>query len=243
MVPGPCPCLRPVWTFVPYILEPIDSISSPCPDPGPISVRCEYTISVRSHRILSKSPNHFLLYAIAKKLTVNSPKKDLVTHNFHLQRDFITKTKFLIFHDVLGAKRINKECRSIVGGESVYLTMLSGHSRHTHSVSVPNISVLLHTHVEAVLKFEVVSHFAHFWSYFSTNFHIWPTKSKLRASSTTWRCFCYVLVPVRGWKTAKTWWKLPTMAFFAFFQTSPLQHGDVFVMFWCLLGGERRQKF
>ena len=55
-----------------------------------------------------------------------------------------------------------KECRSIVRGESVYLTMLSGHSRHTHSVSVPNISVLLHTHVEAVLKFEVVSHFAHF---------------------------------------------------------------------------------
>ena len=50
--------------------------------------------------------------------------------------------------------------------------MLSGHSRHTHSVSVPNISVLLHTHVEAVLKFEVVSHFAHFWSYFSTNFHM-----------------------------------------------------------------------
>ena len=55
-----------------------------------------------------------------------------------------------------------KECRSIVRGESVYLTMLSGHSRHTHSVSIPNISVLLHTHVEAVLKFEVVSHFAHF---------------------------------------------------------------------------------
>ena len=55
-----------------------------------------------------------------------------------------------------------KECGSIVRGESVYLTMLSGHSRHTHSVSVPNISVLLHTHVEAVLKFEVVSHFAHF---------------------------------------------------------------------------------
>ena len=96
-----------------------------------------------------------------------------------------------------------KECWSIVRGESVYLTMLSGHSRHTHSVSVPNISVLLHTHVEAVLKFEVVSHFAHFWSYFSTNFHIWPTKSKLRASCTTWRCFCNVLVPVRGWKKAK----------------------------------------
>ena len=55
-----------------------------------------------------------------------------------------------------------KECRSIVRGESVYLTMLSGHSRHTHSVSVPNISVLLHTQVEAVFKFEVVSHFAHF---------------------------------------------------------------------------------
>ena len=105
----------------------------------------------------------------------------------------------------------NKECGSIVRGESVYLTMLSGHSRHTHSVSVPNISVLLHTHVEAVLKFEVVSHFAHFWSYFSTNFHIWPTKSKLRASSTTWRCFCNVLVPVQGWKMAKKcdencWW-------------------------------------
>ena len=81
--------------------------------------------------------------------------------------------------------------------------MLSGHSRHTHSVSVPNISVLLHTHVEAVLKFEVVSHFANFWSYFSTNFHIWPTESKLRASSTTWRCFCNVLVAVRGWKKAK----------------------------------------
>ena len=57
---------------------------------------------------------------------------------------------------------IIKECHSSVRGESVYLTMLSGHSRHTHSVSVPNISVLLHTHVEAVLKFEVVSHFAHF---------------------------------------------------------------------------------
>ena len=57
---------------------------------------------------------------------------------------------------------MGKECRSIVRGESVYLTMLSGHSRHTHSVSVPNISVLLHTHVEAVLKFEVVSHFANF---------------------------------------------------------------------------------
>ena len=57
---------------------------------------------------------------------------------------------------------VRKECRSIVRGESVYLTMLSGHSRHTHSVSVPNISVLLHTYVEAVLKFEVVSHFAHF---------------------------------------------------------------------------------
>ena len=48
---------------------------------------------------------------------------------------------------------ITKECRSIVRGESVYLTMLSGHIRHTHSVSVPNISVLLHTHVEAVLKY------------------------------------------------------------------------------------------
>ena len=62
----------------------------------------------------------------------------------------------VLFHNLV------KECRSIVRGESVYLTMLSGHSRHTHSVSVPNISVLLHTHVEAVLKFEVVSHFAHF---------------------------------------------------------------------------------
>ena len=95
--------------------------------------------------------------------------------------------------------------------------MLWGHSRHTHSVSVPNISVLLHTHVEAVLKFEVVSHFAHFWSYFSTNFHIWPTKSKLRPSSTTWRCFCNVLVPIRGEKWQKTWRKLPTTVFFAFF--------------------------
>ena len=58
-------------------------------------------------------------------------------------------------------KNAFKECQSIVRGESVYLTMLSGHSRYTHSVSVPNISVLLHTHVEAVLKFEVVSHFVH----------------------------------------------------------------------------------
>ena len=95
--------------------------------------------------------------------------------------------------------------------------MLSGHSRHTHYVSVPNISVMLHTHVEAVLKFEVVSHFAHFWSHFSTDFHIWPTKSKLRASSTTWRCFCNVLVPVRGWKMAKNVTKIANNGIFAIF--------------------------
>ena len=114
-----------------------------------------------------------------------------------------------------------KEWRSIVRGESVYLTMLSGHNRHTHSVSVPNISVLLHTHVEAVLKFEVVSHFAHFWSYFSTNFHIWPTKSKLRASFTTWRCFRNVLVPVRGEKRQKTPSSAIFITFLPFF--TPLQ--------------------
>ena len=73
--------------------------------------------------------------------------------------------------------------------------------------------------MSTMLKFEVVSHFTHFWSHFSTNFHIWPTKSKLRASSTTWRCFYNVLVHARGWKMAKTWQKLPMTVFFAFFHT------------------------
>ena len=78
------------------------------------------------------------------------------------ERESKTETNNWIVRITSGKERESKECRSIVRGESVYLTMLSGHSRHTHSVSVPNISVLLHTHVEAVIKFEVVSYFAHF---------------------------------------------------------------------------------
>ena len=43
----------------------------------------------------------------------------------------------------------------------------------------------------------------HFWSQFLTDFHIWPTKSKLRTSSTRKKEFGDVLLPVRGLKMAK----------------------------------------
>ena len=100
--------------------------------------------------------------------------------------------------DLLCQEPLVKECQSIVRGESVYLTMLSGHSRDTHSVSVPNISVLLHTHVEAVLKFEVVSHFAHFWSYCST------TLAKNMTKIANDGIFCLFSPPYRHQNITKT---------------------------------------
>ena len=59
--------------------------------------------------------------------------------------------------------------------------------------------------------------FCSFLKLFLNDFHMWPTKSKLRASSTTWRCFCNVLVPVRGWKTAKNVTKIADNGVFCLF--------------------------
>ena len=83
-----------------------------------------------------------------------------------------------------------------------------------------------------------VLHFAHLWSHFSINFHIWPTKSKLRASSTTWRCFCNVLVPVRGWKTAKNMTKIANDSIFCLF-SPPYRHQNITKTSPCCRGGSK----
>ena len=47
MVPGSCPCLGPVGTFLHNLLGPIDPVPDPCPVPGPVPVQCEYTIILK----------------------------------------------------------------------------------------------------------------------------------------------------------------------------------------------------
>ena len=55
----------------------------------------------------------------------------------------------------------------------------------------------------------------HFWSQFLTDFHIWPTKLKLRTSSTSKKKFGDVLLPVRGRKMAKNMPKIANICIFA----------------------------
>ena len=57
----------------------------------------------------------------------------------------------------------------------------------------------------------------HFWSQFLTDFHIWPTKSKLRTSSTRKKLFDNVFMVIMGLKMAKTCQKMPKLVIFCHF--------------------------
>ena len=52
--------------------------------------------------------------------------------------------------------------------------------------------------------FDMSSHFAHFWSQFLSDFHVWPLKLKLRTFSTRWAHVHINNMGLKGLKMAET---------------------------------------